>query len=356
MTAVSVLIASFNHARYLRQTLESVLGQTLSDLELIVVDDGSSDGSWEILQEYAAHDKRLQVHSHPGRSNRGVSATVNLGLAKARGRYMAWLGSDDLWDRRFLEAQTRIFSDKPSVGLVCGRAFRIDAEGRPLGVMQEDDISKEKDPVCAMLLDRRIHALTTVFRRECIARVGMLDERLDYSDWELWVRILALYRAAHNKEPLASYRVHGGNMSLSVGREREIARHIAALTSLREKVTTIGGFLQKPHNRSLIELQLAAHLYCLGRDDEAESHVRAAARIDGTLRTSAWLWVKWIWYWETKRRHLLAERVREFRRFVASALASSAARRLRARVMRGSDWAMCFQRWRWRAERYLLGW
>src|SRR5947208_8738167 len=92
---VSVCIASYNHAHYLPAALDSILSQTLQDFEVVVVDDGSSDQSLLILQDYAARDRRIRVFTHPGHSNRGIAASWNLAFEQSTGQFLTWIGSDD---------------------------------------------------------------------------------------------------------------------------------------------------------------------------------------------------------------------------------------------------------------------
>lgn len=97
MPAVSVLVASYNYRTYLGQTLDSLLAQTWQDMEVLVIDDGSTDGSLELAAEYAARDPRLRLLRHPDGGNHGLPATLVRGLAEARGEWTAFLESDDIW-------------------------------------------------------------------------------------------------------------------------------------------------------------------------------------------------------------------------------------------------------------------
>ena len=94
---VSVCIPSYNHAPYLPAAIESVLGQTFADFELVIVDDGSTDNSLEVAETYAArHPSKVRVHTHPGRLNRGISETVNLAYRLTRGEFWMGVPSDDV--------------------------------------------------------------------------------------------------------------------------------------------------------------------------------------------------------------------------------------------------------------------
>jgi len=95
---VSVCIPSYNYAAYLPEAIESILAQTYLDFEIIVVDDASKDNSQAVAEDYARrYPNKVRIFTHPGRVNKGVSATCNLAIEKSRGEYLAWLGSDDVW-------------------------------------------------------------------------------------------------------------------------------------------------------------------------------------------------------------------------------------------------------------------
>lgn len=121
---VSVIIIVYNGETYLAEAIDSVLSQTWTDLELLVVDDGSRDGTRELVQTYvAANPDRVRLLRHPGGVNRGMSATRNLGLAHARGEMVAFLDADDVWASGKLAEQVAILDGAPDAGMVYGRAL-----------------------------------------------------------------------------------------------------------------------------------------------------------------------------------------------------------------------------------------
>ena len=122
--AVSVVVIFLDEERFLGEAVESVLGQTFDDWELLLVDDGSTDASTETARRYAEHSAgRVRYLDHPGHENRGMSATRNLGVAHARGRYVAFLDADDVWEPNKLAEQVAIFDAHPEVGMVCGTSL-----------------------------------------------------------------------------------------------------------------------------------------------------------------------------------------------------------------------------------------
>jgi glycosyltransferase involved in cell wall biosynthesis len=123
MPLVSVIMIFLNSERFIGEAIDSVLGQTLSSWELLLVDDGSTDASTEIAKRYAAeYPDRVRYLEHPGHINRGMSATRNLGVRHAAGEFIALLDSDDVWLAEKLEQQVAIMLAHPNVGMVCGAA------------------------------------------------------------------------------------------------------------------------------------------------------------------------------------------------------------------------------------------
>lgn len=185
---VSAIIIFLNEARFLADAIESVLAQTSPDWELLLVDDGSSDGSSDIARGYAVrHSARIRYLAHEGHANQGMSASRNLGLDHARGRYVGFLDADDLWTARKLEEQTAVLDSHPRVGMVYGRtllwhSWRGDSgavdEYCPLGV--DPSTVVEPPALLLSLIDNRWQTPTTcnaLLRRDVIDKVGRFEPR-----------------------------------------------------------------------------------------------------------------------------------------------------------------------------------
>jgi glycosyltransferase involved in cell wall biosynthesis len=210
MPLVSVVVTSYNHARYLPQAIESVLAQTFTDIEVVAIDDASRDESPAILQRYA---DRVKVIQHP--TNRGTYASLNEGIGLTEAPYIAILNSDDLWLPEKLEKQVAVMQSDARIGLV-HTAFRpIDAdgnpiEGNPLGVRFHPN---PQGDLLTDLLTRNLFITSSVLlRRECLERCGWFEERLfGMGDWDMWLRIAEHYRIGYVPEVLTLYRIHGEN-------------------------------------------------------------------------------------------------------------------------------------------------
>src|SRR5690606_34264080 len=141
---VSVLIPLYNRASYILETINSVLEQDYPDIELIVIDDGSTDGG-DLLAEQFAERGALKLLRHPGRVNEGQAAALNLGLTMATGEFIAVLDSDDLYAPGKIAKQVAFFQQNPEVGLVYGNGKGIDAAGNVIYEINYDNRIERSD-------------------------------------------------------------------------------------------------------------------------------------------------------------------------------------------------------------------
>jgi ADP-ribose pyrophosphatase YjhB (NUDIX family) len=227
---VSLVMAVYNAAPYLAASIESVLAQSYRNWEMLLIDDGSTDDSTAIARRYAAeHPQRIRYLSHPGRANRGVSATRNLGTAHARGEFIAVQDADDLSEPRRLEFQVTFLDSQPDIGLVGVWYTAIDESDRPLGVgrMPSDHL----DLRWALLLFCPFVHSGVMVRRSVLLESGPYSESLRYAhDYDLWVRVASRYRVANLPLPLVRYRTHRESLTSTYGeRSREETRLKAEL-------------------------------------------------------------------------------------------------------------------------------
>jgi glycosyltransferase involved in cell wall biosynthesis len=231
MATVSVFIANFNYGRYIGKTLDSVLAQTYRDFEIVIVDDGSTDNSRDLLQDYQSrHPDKVRYSWHEGHINKGVTITSNVAIERSRGKYLAWTGSDDLWFPDKLEKQMLCFAANPDIGMVYSYANVIDEYDQPFPGLMGSDVSG--NAFRKLLAGNVICASTVVIARDCLNKVGGFNESLVYSDWELFIRIAAKCRIGFVAEPLASYRVHGGNMSVHGQPLTKLARNLEVIDAV----------------------------------------------------------------------------------------------------------------------------
>jgi hypothetical protein len=209
--AVSVVMSVRDGERYLAAAIESVLAQTLSNFELIVIDDGSTDSSPQMLAAYASKDDRVVVHRH---ENAGLAISLNRGIGYARSPLIARLDADDVASPRRLELQLAFLARNPGIGLVGGAVAFIDEHGRQFAEVRYPTADAEI---------RRAFCSTTPFvhsavmmRREAFDAAG--GYRAAFSpaeDLDLWIRIAAVSELANLAETVVSYRIHTGQSSLA---------------------------------------------------------------------------------------------------------------------------------------------
>jgi glycosyltransferase involved in cell wall biosynthesis len=292
---VSVRVLSYNHAQYLPAALDSVLGQTFRDFEIVLVDDGSRDGSLEIAESYAArYPSVIRVLKHPNHENRGISATANLAIANSRGLYWSGLASDDCWHPNKLAQEVEFMENNPHVGFVYSRAQQMDEAGRALPVIFGTDISRDPCPMERLIQENVIPAITVLVRREEMERVGPHDETLVYSDWEIWIRLLAHTKVGFLPDPLALHRVHTYNTSIGIEPAANLQHRREVLLALRRKAPSIGGALAAPRLQALLDLQLSYLFFCGGSPREAAQHFGSAFDTDETLRGDTDYIARWL--------------------------------------------------------------
>jgi glycosyltransferase involved in cell wall biosynthesis len=293
---VSVVMLSYNHQRYLPAAIESVLAQTLDDLELVVADDGSSDGSLAVAERYARKDPRVRVLTHPGHVNRGIGATVNLARADANGTYLLGLPSDDVLYPDTLEREVAFLEARPEVGYVYGYAHLIDAQGRrvPDARTIGSDLTGGGRIVERLVQRNTIPAMTVMWRRACLDQAGAEDETLVYGDWESQTRAAAHWEVGFLPRALAMYRRHGANTSLNVTRATNVERALAVTAVLRERAPQIGGRLAEPRIRATLDLQIGYLRFARGEQGSESDLVLAFGRDRSLSGDGRWL-ADWIW-------------------------------------------------------------
>lgn len=210
MPRVSVVIPTHNRAAYIRQALDSVFVQTYSDYEVIVVDDGSTDGTQALLKPLA--DKgSIRYVKQPAR---GVSVARNRGVGMAKGEYVAFLDSDDLFEPAKLERQVALYDQHPELGLVHCHYRKFDDHGHDLGLRDTSQYRGNIYPQLLMQWDTLMATPCMLMRKSVIEEVGGYDESMRWGeDLDLWRRIAQRYPADLVPEALARIRVHPAGIS-----------------------------------------------------------------------------------------------------------------------------------------------
>ena len=209
---VSLIIAAFNHARFLDAAIDSALAQTLGAVDVIVVDDGSTDDTPAVLARYAG---RVRVLRQP---NRGLAAARNAGLAAARGTYVAFLDADDVMAPTKLAAQLEVLERSPTIGWTYCDVL-IETVATRTTVTASERFGYGARALDGWLFPELIHgnfipAIAPMIRRTALDAVGGFDERLTaLEDWDMWLRLSLIAEARYTPAVLVTYRIRPGGMS-----------------------------------------------------------------------------------------------------------------------------------------------
>jgi glycosyltransferase involved in cell wall biosynthesis len=207
---ISIIIPTYNRAGLLPQALTSALKQSFSDFEILILDDASTDDTYQRISSFL-EDPRVRYIKHP--QNIGISANRNYGISIAKGTYIAMLDSDDLWlDESKLSRQSEILDTHPDIGIVGTYVKIIDKEGKETGKISTHaaDASIRR----SMMFRNQFFQSSILMRKETLVDAGNYDEKIPiWEDYELYLRIGKLHQLRNIPEFLTAYRDHDSNIS-----------------------------------------------------------------------------------------------------------------------------------------------
>jgi len=282
MPLVSVIIPSYNHERYVAESIESVLRQDFDDFELIIVDDASTDTSRQIIQKYAAKDPRIRVILHE--ANSGISKTMNDGIAAAKGKFIAGTASDDVWAKDKLTKQLAVTASNENL-IVWSEGEVIDLEGSPVGKSFSEfhgNVSKKKsgDLFQELVKGNYIFGTTLLYKKTNLGEIRY-DENLTYLNDSKFVLDLARkHDFYYIAEPLAKYRLHDSNIligsSSQVMKRRQIAEKEGA--SILEEAIRLYEHEIAPETKASMYASLWGYYYYRGEKKKGLGFLLQALR------------------------------------------------------------------------------
>ena len=268
MPTVSVIIHTYNNEKFIGETIESVLNQTYKDYEIIVVDDGSVDGTRDALLPYM-HGIRYHY-----KENGGIASAKNAGIKLSQTEYVAFLDHDDLWVSDKLKLQMECFSENPQVGLVDAK-YTSFKDGKELRTKPEKGYSgwifKE------LLAKSFIQTSTVVVKKECLDAVGLYDESFSLGDeYDMFLRISKKFQCGFIDKGLTRYRVHDTNASNNdflfdnenLGVYKKVYNNCTDLDGVEKKI------LRKRIAR--YSMKVAEGLYHQGKLEESKEYQKEA--------------------------------------------------------------------------------
>jgi glycosyltransferase involved in cell wall biosynthesis len=286
LTLVTAAIPTYNRARFLPGALESVFAQTFRDFEVLVVDDGSTDETPDLLARYG---DRVRVVRQ---ENRGRAAARNRALQEARSPYVSFLDSDDRWLPEKLERQVPALEAEASVAMVHGHVDVIDEDGRPAAAetarhrARFSAAHRNGVTYARYAFDCRCFSSALTLRIEALERVGLYDPSLLLDDYDVYLR-LALEHEIRFLEgpPVALYRHHRGQMTtyeLTMGQIQTAQKHLALIderADVPDRALARRNFL----------LMLARSHAVLGRQRESRRYLLQAVRLDPRVLGQPWV-------------------------------------------------------------------
>jgi len=227
MPLVTVYITNFNYGRFIQKAIESVINQTFHDFEIIIIDDGSTDNSKEIIETYATDPKIKIIFQQ----NKGLNVTNNIALRVAQGKYIMRLDADDYLDANALLVMTNLLEKNEELGLVFPDYYMIDSSDNILSLEKRHKFDK------VSLLDQPAHGACTMIRKKFLQQLGGYDEKYSCQDgYELWIKFISKYKVTNINTPLFYYRQHGSNLTTNEERILNTRAKIKENFILNEKI------------------------------------------------------------------------------------------------------------------------
>lgn len=276
--AVSIIIPAYNHARFLPQAIGSALEQTFQDLEVIVVDDGSTDNTCQAVLDIT--DQRLQYRYQP---NRGLAAARNTGLQVANGEYVAFLDADDIFFPCKLELQVGWLRRHEDYGFVAGGWDCIDEQGKVLWQYKPGAHPPRLD-IASWLLNCHVNPVSVLIRKGWVDKVGGFDESFRrVEDWDLWLRLAyAGCKMGWVNEAVCGYRLSPGQMT------KDAASQKRTMARVLDKFFSQAGL---PAELQMLKAKVYSHMYVVsagreyaaGQCEDAKKSLAEAAKYDDNL-------------------------------------------------------------------------
>lgn len=272
--AISVVMAVYNGGSYLRAAVDSILAQTRTDFEFIIIDDGSTDGSGDVIRSYGDPRIRLIEAAHGG-----LVEALNLGLSASQGRYIARMDADDIARPQRLALQAAYLDVHSNIGVLCGDIATMDAEGRTTGAQRQPGLTASvlRDGLLYRRPIKPVIHPTVMMRREVPIQLAGYRAFDSAEDHDFWLRAVDRFGFARLDEIVLDYRIHPGGVSREKGSRQATASAMSAVDYLVHVATGVDLFADRPDLFRSTSENLRQRL-------ETEVLIPATAFRDGRLR------------------------------------------------------------------------
>lgn len=252
---VSIILPTYNCAAFLPHSIGTILSQTYNSYEIIVIDDGSTDNTKEVLYPFMQRIKYIRLEQ-----NKGLPTARNIGIRSAQGKYIAFIDADDLWLPEKLQTDIEYFETHPEVSMVYSKHINIDEKGDDLNGNTKKQLPSGNVFIQLFSEQNFIITSSVVVRKEIFETTGLFDEQLfNCQDWDMWLRITFHFKVAGIDKPLVKYR-HNPR-SLSKNRNNVLKYQKMVIDKIYNK------FKDKENgiNEKLYKKRLASHYAKVGR-------------------------------------------------------------------------------------------
>lgn len=214
---VTIIAVCYNHEKYVEETLNSIVNQTYKNIQLIIMDDFSSDNSVQIINEWIEKNKK-ECTFIPHKQNQGLCKTLNEALTYTKGQYYQAISCDDVLMPEKILKQINVFLENPAIAVVCSNVLEIDERSNILPKKDSNiefvyGLRKSEELFKTLISNYIIEAPSVLIKKKCTHKIKVYDENLVFEDWDLWLNLSSRYDFYFMKEPLAKYRVLPTSMS-----------------------------------------------------------------------------------------------------------------------------------------------
>ena len=271
---ISVIIPTYNCGTFIKEALDSIFTQTFTDYEVIVVDDGSTDNTREVVGHFLG--KVRYIHQE----NKGVSAARNTGIKNAQGQFTAFLDADDVWLPKKLELQMKAISESALIGLVACGLFCVNREGRRIKEVILKDYPSKNELINSLYFDPDAFfgaGSSILVRKDCFQRLGLFDENLKADeDWDMCLRIAKSYDVRFVQLPLLEYRARDGSAVSGMNVAQFLTYELQFIDKIHQSHDLKDRFFLKAKARSHRYLRAAGACEDLGQFEDAKKFILRA--------------------------------------------------------------------------------